>query len=179
MTPLALPIQAALAALVLVAAVCDIRSRDIPNWLTLGGIVAGLVLHPYLAGWAGLKFAAAGLGLAIVMFIPLFILRWLGGGDVKLMVAVGALAGTYNLFIIFIMDALLGGVVALAAVLFRKRGAKTMRNIGRMVTSLVRGKAPYEETKELEAGTEESMGMPRAVTIALATVLVLWATPGH
>ncbi|MGC4053922.1 MAG: prepilin peptidase [Paludibaculum sp.] len=177
MTLLAMPVQYVLAALVLVAAGCDIRSRNIPNWLTMGGIVAGLALHPYLAGWAGLKFSAAGLGLAALMFLPLFVLRWLGGGDVKLMAAVGALAGAGNLFIVFIMDAILGGAVALIAVLLRKRGAKTVRNIGRMITALFRGKAPYEETQELEAGSETSMGMPRAVTIALATLLVLWATP--
>lgn len=179
MTLLPLPVQAVLISVVLLAAFCDLRSRNIPNWLTLGGVAAGLALHPYLAGWAGLKFSASGLGLAILMFIPLFILRWLGGGDVKLMAAAGALAGTYNLFIIFIMDAILAGVVALIAVLFRKRGARTLRNIGRMITALFRGKAPFEEHKELEAGTGESMGMPRAVTIALATLLVLWATPGH
>ncbi len=69
MTPLAPPIQVVLAALVLAAAVCDIRSRDIPNWLTLGGIAAGLALHPYLTGWTGLKFAGSGLGLAIVKAI--------------------------------------------------------------------------------------------------------------
>ncbi|WP_321470819.1 prepilin peptidase [uncultured Paludibaculum sp.] len=174
---LPLPVQGALAALVLIAAFCDIRSRNIPNWLTVGGVVAGLALHPYLAGWAGLKFSGGGFGLAVLMFIPLFVLRWLGGGDVKLMAAVGALAGAYNLFIIFIMDAILGGAVALIAVLFRKRGAKTLKNIGRMITALFRGRKPFEESPELEAGSEESMGMPRAVTIAVATLLVLWAAP--
>ncbi|QOY91054.1 A24 family peptidase [Paludibaculum fermentans] len=177
MTLLAIPVQYVLAAVVLIAAACDIRSRNIPNWLSLGGVLIGLALHPYLAGWTGLKFSAGGLGLAVLMFVPLFVLRWLGGGDVKLMAAVGALAGAGNLFIIFIMDAILGGAVALIAVLFKRRGARTLRNIGRMITALFRGKAPYQETEELEAGSETSMGMPRAVTIALATLLVLWATP--
>ncbi len=177
MTLLAIPVQYVLAAVVLIAAGCDIRSRNIPNWLSLGGVLIGLALHPYLSGWTGLKFSASGFGLAVLMFVPLFVLRWLGGGDVKLMAAVGALAGAGNLFIIFIMDAILGGAVALIAVLFKKRGARTLRNIGRMITSLFRGKAPYRETEELEAGSETSMGMPRAVTIALATLLVLWATP--
>lgn len=177
MTLLPIPVQYILAAVVLIAAGSDIRSRNIPNWLTLGGVVAGLAIHPYLTGWAGLKFSASGLGLAALIFLPLFILRWLGGGDVKLMAAAGALAGASNLLIIFIMDAILGGAVALVAVLLKGRAGKTLRNIGRMIAALFRGKAPYEENQELEAGSEKSMGMPRAVTIALATLLVLWATP--
>ena len=167
-------VEICLALIVLAAAVSDVRSRNIPNWLTLGGIAAGLALHTYLTGWAGLKFSAAGFGLAAVIFLPLFALRFLGGGDVKLMAAVGALAGLQNLIGIFIVDTILGGVAALVLVIVKGRFTKTLRNLGRMISSLFRGKAPYRENEELEAGGGKSLGMPRAVTIAAATLVMLW-----
>ncbi|MCX7602808.1 MAG: prepilin peptidase [Bryobacteraceae bacterium] len=168
MTPLPEFAEAVLAAVVLIAAATDLKRREIPNWLTLGGILAGLGLHGWLQGWQGLKFSAAGLGLAALIFIPLFIMRWLGGGDVKLMGAVGALAGAQNMIVIFVLDAILGGIAALVLVIVRGRFLRTLRNIPRMFR--------LERGSELEAGGEKSMGLPRAVTIAAATLLVLWGS---
>ena len=68
-----------------------------------------------------------------------------------------------------------GGILALAAIILRGRVRKTLINIGRMIGSLARGRAPYQDSEELEAGNEKSFGMPRAVSIALATLLFLWA----
>ncbi len=164
----------ALTALVLVAAFTDIRAREIPNWLTAAGIAAGFALHGWLDGWAGLGTAGMGFGAACLLFLPLFALRWIGGGDAKLMIAIGALTGWQALLVIFFLDAILGGIAALAMMLWKGRARRTLRNIGILLASVVRGRAPYKETPELEAGTAQSAGMPRAVTIALATLLVAW-----
>lgn len=168
-------ILAVLAATVLAAACTDLRSRDIPNWVTLPAIALALVLHPIHSGWAGLKLAAGGLGLAAVLFLPLFALRWLGGGDVKLMGAVGALAGASNLLTVAVFDAILGGIAAFALVLWKGRLGRTLKNAGRMLLSLARGQPPYKADPALEAGAPQSLGLPRAVTILLATALCLWA----
>lgn len=174
MNPLPPPVPYLTAALVLIAAFCDLRSREIPNWLTLGGIAAALALHTYLTGWSGLQFSAAGLGLAALVFLPIFMMRWLGGGDVKLWAAVGALTGATNLIVIFVFDAMMGGLVALIAVITHGRSRQTIHNLQRMISALLHGKAPYQVSPELEAGSEQSMGMPHAVTIAAATLLILW-----
>jgi prepilin peptidase CpaA len=166
MTPLHPYIEAVLAAMVLIAAVTDLKRREIPNWLSLGGIVAGIALNGWLAGLPGLKTAGAGLGLAALIFIPLFIMRWLGGGDVKIMGAIGALAGPQYMIVIFVFDAILGGIAALVLVIVRGRLLKTLRNIPKMFR--------LHRDSELEAGGEKSLGLPRAVTIAAATLLVLW-----
>lgn len=166
MTALPLAAQAALAAVVVTAAATDLHRRQIPNWLTLGGIVAGFAIYTTLYGWRGLKFAALGFGLATLIFLPLFLMRWLGGGDVKLMGAVAALVGAENLIFVFILDSLLGGVAALGVILFRGRLGRTLRNIPRIF-----GK---DRDGELEAGHEKSTGLPRAVTIAAASLALLW-----
>jgi prepilin peptidase CpaA len=168
-------VQYVLGATVVLAALSDLRSREIPNWLTLLGILAGFGLHGWLDGMDGLSFAAAGFGAACLLFMPLFALRWLGGGDVKLMIAIGALTGWKTLIVIFVLDAIFGGVAAGVCVLVKGRLRRTLENLGRMLRVLLNGRAPWRESAELEAGSEHSLGMPRAVTIAAATLLVLWA----
>lgn len=167
MTALPIAAEAALATVVVTAAATDIHRRQIPNWLTLSGMAAGFLIHTSLYGWRGLKFAALGFGLAALIFLPLFLMRWLGGGDVKLMAAVAALAGAENLIVVFTLDALLGGVAALGLILVKGRFWRTLRNIPRMFSK--------DRSPELEAGSKQSLGLPRAVTIAAASLILLWA----
>lgn len=174
MTNLPIPIQILLAATVLIAAGTDIRKREIPNWLTFGAILAGLVAHPALSGWAGLKLSVVGFLVAALIFLPLFALRFLGGGDVKLMGAIGALAGTDGLLVVFLLDALLAGLAAIVLIVVRGRVRQTLRNIATGLRSITKGRAPHEDNPEMEAGSERSLGMPRGVTIALATLLLLF-----
>src|SRR6266851_1193508 len=85
-------------ALTLSAALLDWRSRCIPNWLTVSGLLSGLTLHTVLNGWQGMRFSLEGTALALVLLLPLVMLRALGAGDWKLMGAVGAFLG-WKLFL--------------------------------------------------------------------------------
>jgi len=165
-----------LAVLVTLAATLDARSRRVPNWLTVGGAVAGFGLHGYAGGWGGLKFSLLGLGLGFVLFLPLFALRGMGGGDVKLMAAIGAMAGVSNTFVIFILTAVIGGIVALGLVLWKGGLGRVMGNIGFIVRRLARGKAPHAERPELDIEHSSSLSLPYAIPMALGTLLYLLAT---
>jgi prepilin peptidase CpaA len=175
MTPLPAPVAWALGAIVIAAAISDLRSRTIPNWLTLGGILLGFGVNWYAVGVEGLKTAGIGFLASLLFLIP-FALGFLGGGDVKLMAAVGAFSGAANLLVIFVLDAILGGIFGLVGILVRGRVRRTLLNIGRILRLLAQLKAPYKESAELEAGNEASFGMPRAVTIALAALLFIWGS---
>src|ERR1700722_11609734 len=100
--------QILLGILVAIAAVFDIRSRRIPNWLVLAGIIVGLAWNVYSSGWSGLLRASEGLGLGFVLYFPLYLIRARGAGDVKLLAAVGAIAGPVNGFWIVLHTAVLG-----------------------------------------------------------------------
>lgn len=67
------------------AAITDLRTRRIPNWLTLTAFILGVSFQIWRGGWAGLGTA----GLAFLVGFGLFFVLWLigggGGGDVKLM----------------------------------------------------------------------------------------------
>ena len=107
-------VEALLLTLVLGAAAYDLLYRRIPNWLTLGGAVLGVALNTFLyQGWPGLRFSMAGMALAFGIYLVLYALRAMGAGDVKLMAAVGSIVGWENWFGIFVITAIIGGVMSL------------------------------------------------------------------
>jgi prepilin peptidase CpaA len=113
-----------------IAAATDLWHRRIPNWLTVGGIALGLALNVSHGTWLD---ALQGLGLALAIHLPLFALRLTSGGDVKLMAALGAIAGPRHFLTIFVFSAVLGGLAALYIAWRNKRLAGTLANVGDML----------------------------------------------
>jgi prepilin peptidase CpaA len=102
-------------ALLLVAAWHDVRSREIPDWISLtvaAWAVVVAVMGWQAGGWVGLLLGAA---LGFMLTSPLFWLGGLGGGDVKLVVALGACLGPSGLLQALFWVAIVGGVLALIA----------------------------------------------------------------
>jgi prepilin peptidase CpaA len=121
-----------IALLLLFSAACaytDLRSREIPNALTVSGALAGFVYHGWRAGWAGLGFAAVGFGAAFGIYLIFFLLKGRGGGDVKMMAALGAILGWNDWLLLFVLTSVLGGVVALIVVVSRGRVKETGKNL--------------------------------------------------
>lgn len=146
----------------------DWRERRIPNWLCLSGLLAALLLNE-------IPFALKGLGLALAIHLPLYALRATGGGDVKLMAALGALMGVDDWLRFFIVSAVLGGVVALGFVLSHGVMGETVKRVGFVLSSLVRGKAPYESRPELDVRSGLGRTLPRGVVVAMAVAgWALW-----
>jgi len=95
------------------ACVTDLRTRRVPNVLTLGAAVAAMAFHAAGHGGSGLLFALFGWGLGLLVFLPLFALRGIGGGDVKLLAALGAWLGPSMVLWVAAFAAIAGGVFAL------------------------------------------------------------------
>lgn len=107
-----------------VAAGIDIRRGIIPNWLTLPGLLGGLVWHLARAGGQGFLYAMAGAILASLLFLIPFLLGGIGGGDFKLILAIGSFLGPWNGVRAALAAAIVGGVVSMAVLLLRKWGNK-------------------------------------------------------
>ena len=101
----------ALSVLMLLAAYFDVRSRRIPNALTISGFAVAIVLRFIAGPGAGID-GLTGAILAFVLCLPFFVLGVLGGGDAKLLMAVGAFMGPRDLLVAMLVIASLGGIIA-------------------------------------------------------------------
>ena len=75
------------------AAVMDVQQHRIPNWLTYPVMLAGVLLRSYYFGWNGLLTAVGGCLLAGGIVFLFYAVRAMGAGDLKLLAALGSLAG--------------------------------------------------------------------------------------
>jgi prepilin peptidase CpaA len=167
-------IEVVLLALVLGAAVYDVRYRRIPNWLTLLGVLIGLGLNTFLyQGWPGLKFSLMGLGLGFGVYFILYALRAMGAGDVKLMAAIGSMVGWGDWFGIFVITAILGGVAALVLVALRGRVKTTLFNVSYILSEMKSGRPAYVGKEELDVRNPKALGLPHGAVIAVGTIAFL------
>ncbi len=167
-------IEVVLLALVLGAAVYDVRYRRIPNWLTLLGVLVGLGLNAFLyQGWPGLRLSVLGLAMGFGVYFALYALRAMGAGDVKLMAAIGSMVGWQNWFGIFIITAIFGGAAALLLVLVRGRLKKTLFNVSFILSEMKSGRPAYVGKEELDVRNPKALGLPHGAVIAVATIAFL------
>ena len=163
-----------LLAVVLVAGVYDVRYRRIPNWLTVSGVLLGLALNTFLyQGWPGLRFSLVGLAVGFGVYFGLYAVRAMGAGDAKLMAAVGAMGGWQDWFGIFLITALIGGVMSLILVTARGRVKKTLWNLGFILTELKSLRPAYMAKEELDVRSPKALGLPHGAVIAVSTVFFL------
>ena len=114
-----LPLDALSALFVaLVATICDVRTRRIPNVLTLAAAVAALVFGFVSTGVWGLGMSAAGWLVGAALFFPFFALGGMGAGDVKLLAALGAWVGPADAVWLAIFASIAGGVLAAVVSLY-------------------------------------------------------------
>ncbi len=173
MTPLPLVSEIALAALVIVAAVYDIRFRRIPNWLVVTGFGLGLALNIFFFRVDGLILALLGATLAFAIYLPFFALRAMGAGDVKLMIAIGAFVGARNWLILFLITAILGGILAVCLLLVRGGLIRARKNVLFILGELVRLRLPYQRDPALDIKHPRAVTLPHGISIALGTLVFL------
>jgi prepilin peptidase CpaA len=167
-------INVTLITLILVAGVYDLLYRRIPNWLTIGGVVAGIAMNSFIyRGWPGLRLSLGGLAAGFAAYFILYSVRAMGGGDVKLMAAVGALVGVRDWFGIFLITAIVGGVAGLAMVAMRGRLKKTLWNVGFILSEMKHGRPAFVGREELDVRSPKSVGLPHGAMIALGTIVFL------
>lgn len=142
-------------ALLVLAAGIDVRTGRIPNKLTAAGLVAAfLLLAP--GGPAALWSGVGGAALAFALAFPLFAVRAMGGGDVKLLTVAGAFLGTGRVVPALLITAVAGGVLALAEAARR----------GVLVTVLFRTRELVGHWTSLgREGARITLASPGAVTV--------------
>jgi prepilin peptidase CpaA len=146
----------------------DWRTRRIPNWLTVPALVLGIAANSLALGWYGAKEALLGAGLGLGLLLPFVLIRSLGGGDWKLVGALGAFLGPLRLIAVLVATILVAGAMALVLVVWKRRVGQTLRNVGRMLAALFTLHLPGPE---VSLDNPESLKVPFGVAVAVAVVL--------
>lgn len=166
-------IEVSLLVVLLAAAVYDVRYRRIPNWVSVGGIALGLLANTLTKGIPGLLFSLGGFAIGFGLYFLLYVFHAMGAGDVKLMGAIGALVGWQNWVAIFVIAAIVGGIMAMILIMARGRVRKTFWNIGYLLNEMRRGRAAHVSHAELDVQSPQSVGLPHGAVIAVATIFYL------
>lgn len=166
-------LRIALLAIVLVAGIYDLRFRRIPNWLNLSGIILGVGMNTFLFEAHGLAAAMLGLLCALLVYLPLYLIRGMGAGDVKLMAAVGSIAGPQNWLAIFIATALFGGVVSLILITLKRRYHETCLNLILILAELAHFRLPSQTDPRLDVRNQNALRIPHGALIAGGSIAFL------
>ncbi len=163
-----------LAVILVAGSYTDLRYEKIYNWITFPGVLVGLAGHAVVGGLAGenqvqLGLAGSAAGLA-VGFLPLM-LAWLaggiGGGDAKLMGAVGALTGWQFTLAAMMYGFAVAAVMAVAVMIARR---VTLATLGRMWRSLVLVISARQAT---DPATPQSPKIPFGLALCIGSGIAL------
>ena len=156
----------------LIACVTDLRSQRIPNVLTFGGALAGLIFHSLSGGGNGLLLSAAGWAVGAAVFMIPFALGGMGAGDVKLVAALGAWLGPMDTVWLGMYSAVAGGVAALVLALARGYLRKALSNVGLLLRYWsIAGIRPLHEVSLAGSGGPR---LAYAVPVFGGLVATLW-----
>jgi prepilin peptidase CpaA len=155
----------ALAILVTIAVYTELKEKRIPNFLTLLGMLAGLAVG-YLPGGITLRASIAGLLTGFGFLFIFYVFGGIGGGDVKLMGAVGALLGYPMILPAVFFTAIIGGFMAVMLLIWKGEFWRS----GRRCLSLLWRKTEADTAP----APNEPLTIPYGVAIAIGSLLSLF-----
>ena len=154
------------------AAAIDMATRRIPNSLTLGAAAVAIAFAAATGGVSQIGWGLAGWAVGLLLFLPLFALRAMGGGDVKLLAAFGAWLGPTLVFWVAVYGAIAGGLLAVPLLIWRGQLGTTIANTVAIVSHWRRvGLKPHPEAT---LDNPRAVRMPYALPIALGALATLW-----
>ncbi len=179
MATLGLTIQLVLFALLIIAAYTDITAGKVYNWYTFPALFLGLILNYLVGGWAeggeaNLLRSVLGMAIGGGVYSIFYFNNLMGGGDLKLVTAIGALKGFPFIVWAIFYTSLVGAVLAILYLIWRGRLMEGVRSSLRMAMTFKRKDLSEEDLKQTEAARER---IPYGVAIAMGTMWAFFVTP--
>lgn len=166
--------NALILAFVLTAAVGDIRWRKVPRLLTTAAVAAGLIFH-LVHGGLGWEFASALIATLIAFGVGLsfFQLGAIGGGDVKLITALGALLGLDRWIVAMEVAVLAAALIGIVQAVRRGTLGQMLRNIGSLLKWLA-GRGGMTAHPTINVRNTTMLRAPFGVAAALGTLFAVF-----
>lgn len=156
--------------ILLPAVVFDCRYHRIPNVISLSGWIIGPLLYAVSDTLPGVSSSIYGFLLIFAFTLPLYIVGWMGAGDVKLMASVGAIVGIEHATTVFLAIVITGAVMGVVMLLYSKLFRISFQRYGAMLGSSLAFKRPiYMAPNE----KEQKVVLPYALPIAVGTFLFI------
>jgi prepilin peptidase CpaA len=153
--------------LVIAALYCaytDVRYRRIYNYITIPAIVLGVLIQYLFNGIDGLTMSLLGTGTGLGLFLLFYLLKGIGGGDIKLLAAVGALQG----YIFVVYTAAMAVLLAGSYVLIHAARKGMLGMVLRSTCSFI-----LSPGKTIAHQNHESMTIPLGFFIGLSSLVML------
>lgn len=154
-----------LSVMLAIAVYVELKERRIPNWLTLSGMSLGLLIA-YLHGSLALFSSIGGLVIGFGFLFIFYVFGGVGGGDVKLMGAAGALMGSALIKPALVYTAFIGAFLAVMMVIWRK-------DFWRRIAVGFKRMAFWRKENAAELEPPPPITVPYGMAIALGCLLAL------
>lgn len=146
----------------------DLVGHRIPNVLTAGLLLAGLLTQSVFNGFSGFLDAAAGAGVGLACLLPLYLGKGTGAGDVKLMCGVGAFLGPLNAFLAAGLTLVFGAAIAVTIAIRRLADSSNAA----LDSPSAQGAGAGAPAAAMSVVRKERF--PYAVAIGLGAIVTLW-----
>ncbi len=162
-------------ALLIWAAIEDLHSRRIPNWLTFTLMLSGIAQSFTHGGLVSPTMSMAGFAAGFALPFLLFFLGAIGGADVKLLAGLGAWFGPGMAIRLFLVEGVVGAVIVLVQAMVQGRLRTLLRNSAVVAINLVHVNDVGLEHTKLTGQSCRSVDrpLPYAVPVLAAMIILL------
>jgi prepilin peptidase CpaA len=158
---------------VLTAAITDLAARRIPNWLTVSALVLALIFHTLTSGWSGLGFSLGGFATGFSILLVLWLIGGGGGGDVKLMGALGSWLGAKGILYVFLCSSVFACAAAVALLITRVVNGTLAGRLIPVPAGQGSTRRPIQEVPDIRHTAGHRWAIPYALPVAAGTLCVL------
>ena len=171
------PVGPCVMTLVVVAALWDMQTRRIPNWLVAAGLIVAMPVQWFThGGFDAMTMWLGGMLTGGAIFLPGYAMRLLGAGDVKLMAAIGAFCGAYGALEIGLATCVIGGIGSLAIWLRRRQMRAGLSGVAALLMDCATPGNGALRSSGSVAERSATGTMPYGVAIAIGSACVLFAS---
>jgi prepilin peptidase CpaA len=165
-----------LSAVLIFAAVIDGWKLKVPNWITFPLVFGGWIYSTVYFGWEGLAWSLLGTIVGLVLLLPAYAIGGMGAGDVKLLAGVGAWVWATTTLYAFCVSALVGGVIAIVMVLWRREWYRHVYQFWALVNEILEVRDPNVLATMAAQRKSAMLLLPYGIPIAIGSIAYfIWA----
>jgi prepilin peptidase CpaA len=153
------------------AAYIDGKELRVPNWITFPMVLSGLIYSACVGGWAGLGDGLIGMCVGLATLLPLYAIGGMGAGDVKLMAGIGAWLGAAVTWQAFVYSVVVGAVMAIIMVLWRKSWSKHYGNFLLITSEIMKVKDPRKLNEIATERKPHMLLLPYGIPICIGSII--------